>query len=625
MTVGLLAGCATVASVGTGTGGDGAASTVLDAVAGTDATQDAAAVLAANDSIHEFTDDDSADGTATLITLAGDSASVDDSGADSSGVAVEGSTVTITASGTYRVSGALTDGQLLVNSTDEGTVRLILDDASITSSTSSAIDVAAAAEVVLVLAAGSTNSLSDTAGYADTDESNAALYSAADLLITGTGALNVTGNGNDGITGKDGLVIASGTVTVDAVDDGVRGKDYLVITGGTLAVTAGGDGLKSDNDEDTTRGFVDLAGGAVTVTAGDDGIQAQTDVVVTAGTLDITAGGGSSQAAAHSTAMGAGPADDTADTSDDSSTDDSATSKGITSEVITVIEGGETTIDAADDAVNSAAYVHVTGDATVAASAGDDGIHADTALVVDGGTVDITTSYEGLESADVTVAGGSTTVTSSDDGLNAAGASTAETGGGAGGEMAAGDYSIVISGGTLVVDADGDGLDSNGSMTITGGTTVVSGPTDNGNGALDVNGDFTISGGTLLAAGSMGMAVSPSTSSAQGWLSANLSDAVDAGTIVQVVAEDGSVVASFESSKSFQNLVYSSPTVTTGATYSIAVGGTVSGDVLGGLATSGTADGATVSTTLTAGEATQGGMGGGGTGGGPGSGTGARN
>src|SRR5690606_28538645 len=106
----------------------------------------------------------------------------------------------------------------------------------------------------------------------DVDEPNAALYSTADLTITGTGALEVHGNANDGITSKDGLVIESGTITVDAVDDAVRGKDYVVVSGGTLDLTAGGDGIKSDNDEDAALGYVYVADGDVTVTAGDDGI-----------------------------------------------------------------------------------------------------------------------------------------------------------------------------------------------------------------------------------------------------------------------------------------------------------------------------------------------------------------
>ncbi len=109
-----------------------------------------------------------------------------------------------------------------------------------------------------MLAANTTNRLSDGKTYrwaeADADEPNAALFSKADLSIAGEGTLVVTGNFNDGIASKDGLVIAGGNIQVTAADDGIRGKDYLVVKGGTVKVTAGGDGLKSDEADDTSLG-----------------------------------------------------------------------------------------------------------------------------------------------------------------------------------------------------------------------------------------------------------------------------------------------------------------------------------------------------------------------------------
>src|SRR6185369_5968343 len=117
-----------------------------------------------------------------------------------------------------RISGTLTDGQVVVDTDDDGTVTLILDGADITSSTSAALFISDAKDATVVLADGSTNSLTDATTYvypdADTDEPNAALFSTADLTISGGGALTVTGNADDGITSKDGLVIESGTITV---------------------------------------------------------------------------------------------------------------------------------------------------------------------------------------------------------------------------------------------------------------------------------------------------------------------------------------------------------------------------------------------------------------------------
>jgi len=164
-----------------------------------------------------------------------------------------------------------------------------------------------------------------------------------------------------------------------------------------------------------------------------------------------------------------------------------------------------------------------------------------------------------------------------------------------------------------VVNAEGDGLDSNGYATMTGGTVVVNGPVSSGNGALDSNGGFLISGGTLLAAGSSGMAVSPDDDSEQGWFSATMPDTVSAGDTVQVLDSDGNLIVGYTAVKDFSSLVYSSPEITDGEEYQIVEGGSTSGASTGGMTTSGDTADASDLTTVTAGEAaTGGGFGGGG-------------
>ncbi|NKY40212.1 carbohydrate-binding domain-containing protein, partial [Cellulomonas septica] len=187
---------------------------------------------------------------------------------------------------------------------------------------------------------------------------------------------------------------------------------------------------------------------------------------------------------------------------------------------------------------------------------------------------------------------------------------------GGGGELSAQDGVLLeITGGTLVVDAEGDGLDSNGSITMSGGTVVVAGPTSSGNGALDYNGTFGISGGELLAVGASGMAQTPSDGSTQSFVGLTLDGTQQAGTVVHVAAEDGTVLASFTAPKSFSSVVYSSPDVTDGATYTALTGGSTSTPDTTGLSHDGDASSATTSATATAGEV-QAGMGGGPGGGG---------
>ena len=216
---------------------------------------------------------------ATLITLNGDTIK-----ADGKGVTVDGSKATITAAGTYSIRGTLADGQIIVNTKDKEPVKLILNGATLSSASSAPIYVMDAEETVIILADNTENRISDGKKYVfanpTDDEPNAAIFSKSDLTIYGGGSLTVTGNFNDGIASKDGLVIASGTIAITAADDGIRGKDYLVVRDGRITVNAKGDGLKSDDAEDATKGYIAIENGVLKITAGGDAIQAETDVAV---------------------------------------------------------------------------------------------------------------------------------------------------------------------------------------------------------------------------------------------------------------------------------------------------------------------------------------------------------
>jgi hypothetical protein len=150
-------------------------------------------------------------------------------------------------------------------------------------------------------------------------------------------------------------------------------------------------------------------------------------------------------------------------------------------------------------------------------------------------------------------------------------------------------------------------------MTMSGGTVVVSGPANSGNGSIDYNGTFDLSAGELITVGSSGMAQTPSATSTQSFVGLTFSAQQSAGTVVHILAADGSVVAAFNSRRTFSSVVYSSPAVVSGQEYQAAVGGSVTGSTTGGLAPAdslGTA-GSSIAATGTAGEVTAG-MGGGG-------------
>ncbi len=538
-------------------------------------SQSATEVVAENSALHEDAQDYVWDASAVIpILLNGDSIS-----AEGQGVTVDGSTATITAAGTYSLTGSLSDGKIVVNSTDTGTVRLILNGASIYNSTSSPIYVQNAEKTIIVLADQTENSVSDGTSYvfesADEDEPNAAIFSKSDLTIYGNGTLTVNGNYNDGIASKDGLILSGGTVLVNAVDDGIRGKDYLVVKDGNITVTAQGDGLKSDNEEDATKGFIYVEKGTLDVTSGGDAIQAATDVVVTDGEIRLTSGGGSNHAISAD-----------------------ASAKGIKGTTSVSLDGGTFVVDSADDALHSNGSL-VINSGTFTLSSGDDGIHSESTLDINAGDIQITQSYEGIESAVITIRDGNIHIVASDDGVNAVSANGGSGGNpgagpgggrpmpgdgpGQGGFAGGGNNALYIYGGYMVIEAGGDGMDINGAIEMTAGVVIVNGPTESMNGAIDYNNGFNMTGGFLLAAGSSNMAQAPDESSSQYALLINFDSMLPAGTLVHIENSQGEDIFTFSPSKQYQSIAFSSPELENGVTYEVFYGGEASGAVTDGL------------------------------------------
>lgn len=588
-----LTGCSSV-----GESSDAAASAAVEASedsapsSGDAATGDFASVAAAFDASlldlkYSKRDLDATydDASATHVVLSGSSASVEGAGAST-----EGSTVTISAAGTYVIAGTLTDGQVVVEAADTDKVQVVLAGASIHNEDGPAVYVKAADKCFITLAEATTNTLTDGSNYTletDSDEPYATLFSRADLAMNGSGTLNVTSLYRHAVCSKDDLVITGGTYAVSAVEDALRGRDCVKINDGAFTITAGGDGIKSNNDGDATRGFVSIDGGTFNIDAGDEGVQAQTYLRVAGGSLSVTA------------------ADD-----------------ALHSNLEALIAGGEMSISAVDDAV-----------------------HAETKLVVDSGTIDILQCYEGYEAEKIYVNGGDTHIVADDDAMNASAAdlsdsesistntgaapSTGESTnersanggkpdnafneGGAGG-MGMGDENCIIqfNGGYTVLESGGDSVDSNGSVEVTGGVLLVSGPTSGGDGAFDYDLTATVTGGTVLMVGSTGMAQN-FTSGTQPFAFATASGS--AGQSVAIVDASGKVVASLNTAKQFGMVLAASPAFTEGGTYSLVIGGTVSGANADGYTDSGTVSGGT-STDITVSTTATGGMGGLGAGGG---------
>lgn len=478
----------------------------------------------------------------SIISLNGDTAQC-----DSSDVSISGGNITISAEGSYLIRGKLTDGSITINCDKEEKVRLILDNAEITSSSNAAIYVAQADKVFLTLAEGSENSLI-SGGFSAAAESNVdgAVFSKDDLTINGSGKLNVTSSSN-AIVSKNDLVITGGVFELDAGNHALSGKDSVSIYTAEMTINSAKDGIHAENKDDPALGSLYIRDGRFSMTTGGDGISAAASLQIDGGSFDIVSGGGYKGSAEISC-------------------------KALKSVGDMVLNNGTFTIDSADDAVHSDSSATITG-GSFDIKTGDDGFHSDNLLTITAGNIDISESYEGLEALCIDISGGEITLYASDDGLNAAGGNDDSGFGGRGGDIFAQnpDCYINISGGTLKVNADGDGIDSNGTVNISGGTTYISGPVDGANGALDYGSSASVTGGIFLAAGSQQMATGFTSAENQGAALLNVGNQA-AGTLVKLCNSSGEELITWTADKQFASLVITCPEMKQGESYTLYCG-----------------------------------------------------
>ena len=515
-----LTGCSTASGTTLTSGTSTVHSAVSGATAGT-STSNAAAGQTLDAQTHYTNEDLTWDSSGEkAIDLANPTAT--------DGVSVENGTITITSGGTYRLTGEYS-GQVKIEAAKTDTVRLVLDNAKITNSTGAAINVVSAAEAIIYTAAGTMNTVADEANYTATgdDDPDAAIYSTANLTLTGEGSLSVEGAYEEGIHTTGGLVIASGTLEVNAANTGIKGKDYVDITGGIVNVTAAQDGIKSTNTDDESMGFTRLSAGSVTVSAGDDGLKAPHTLEISGGTLNIE-----------------------------------KSNEGIEAQYINILDG-DVTVNSSDDGIN--------------ASLKDSS--SDTSSDTTSGTATTGQQTQQNQNGQVQQApagggaapGGSQGSTGQNQNMPQPPADGAMPGGG-GGTFEVVDAAINISGGTVTVNAEGDGIDSNGTATFSGGTVTVNGPVAGGNNALDSNGDLLLNGGTVTTGSTADMFEAPSSASTSGYLKITDSSALTQGSTVQVTDSSGTVVANYKITTSGVQLVLvSNKNIVKGQSYTVSV------------------------------------------------------
>ena len=434
--------------------------------------------------------------TSAHITLSGTTATC-----DSDAVQISGSQIILTEEGTYILSGSLEDGMVIVDAEDSAKVQLVLDNVQIGSSTSAAIYVRSADKVFITTAPDSQNTLSNGGEYVAIDDNNidSVIFSKADLTLNGSGTLTIFAAAGHGIVSKDDLVLSGGTYEITAASHGISGKDSVRIASGSYTITSGKDGIHAENADDTTLGFLYIEDGTFTIHAQGDGLSAGVYLQIEGGDFSVTTGEGSASVTLETDSMGGGPGSFGAPADSTTEEDDTVSQKGVKADGTLTISGGSFQIDTVDDAIHANEDLLITG-GEFHLSTGDDGIHTDTALTIQDGTFTIPYCYEGIEGLSITIDGGTYDITSADDGLNAAGGADSS---GFGGRMpgqegfgGSSDSFIVINGGEFVIVSTGDCIDSNGSLTINGGTVDLT-CNGSGNTALDCGGTYANNDGTV--------------------------------------------------------------------------------------------------------------------------------
>lgn len=368
--------------------------------------------------------------TANTIKLNGNSIEI-----SGSGMSVNGNVVTISALGSYTVTGKLSEGQIVVDVADEtAATELILDHAHIINTSGPAIHIETGKDLKLKFK-GENSIVSGTpAMQPDDTASGAALYAEDDMSIKGEdgAVLNVTGYINNGIACKNDLDIKGGIINVKAANNGIRGSDSVEFKGGTVSVEAGNDGVKSTTADKEGKGYISIEGGSLTVVAEGDGIAAETTLTISGGSTNVKSVG--------DPALGS--------------------CNGIKANGNIEISGGEAIIYAEDHAVQGDSDIMISGGNLEISSNLSKGIKVDGQLNISGGEIDLFGQEDAVDAiGDVNISGGIFNVHTVHDGIQS-------------GEANSGMGNINISGGTVLVDSYKLGLNPRGVLNISGGTVL---------------------------------------------------------------------------------------------------------------------------------------------------------
>lgn len=467
------------------------------------------------------------------------------------GITTNNKTVTINKEGIYHITGKISDGNILINA-EKQKVQLVLDNVDITSLSTAPINGIKASELIITLKDGTENRLTDSNTYTsftdtESNEPDGTLFTKTDLIINGTGKLIVNANYLDGIVSKDTIQIVNANIEINSNDDGIRGKDYVLISNTTININSNGDGIKSTNSEDESLGYILIDGGNININSKADGIQAETVLNISNDSnIEIKTEGQINNY-------------------------EDISSKGLKTGKEITIDSGNINITSTDDSIHSNGNI-IINNGKFNLSSNDDGIHADTNILINSGDINISKSYEGIESNYIQINNGNIKINAQDDGINISGGNDLSA---MDGRMGQNNFSnvdvsnkkLIINDGNIEVSAIGDGLDSNGGIYINGGNIIVKGPTSGGNGSLDYTTECVVTSGDIIIYGSTGMWQNISNNSEIYSLTFYTSGS--SGDNVELKDENGNIIKTFVSEKSFGAVSFTNNEIQKGKTYKL--------------------------------------------------------
>lgn len=413
-----------------------------------------------------------------------------------SDVSIEDNVITISKAGNYTVSGSSENAQIVIDASDDDEVSLTLSDLTLSCETSAPIYVKKAKQLTVTLEDGSTNYLSTTDEFVAIDDNNidGVIFSKDDLILTGSGSLEIDSPYGHGIVTKNELTVEDGTYTMTCKKHGLSGKDGIRIVNGTFTLSTQKDGIHTDGD-------LTIENGDINILKSLEGLEGQT-ITILDGNIDIVSSDDGINAAGAS------------DSSNSQSSDNFENQKGNAPQPPENNTDGQQPPELPDN------------------------------------------QQQGMEPP-------------TDNGN--------EFGGNAGGfDMDADEScSLTISGGNIHINAGGDGIDSNGTFTMTGGTVFVEGPESNGDSALDYGISATITGGSFLAIGYSGMSQNFGTDSTQYSYMTTLESTIEeVPSTITLTDSEGNTILTQDTSKTYNCVIISCPELKEGSTYTLTTAST---------------------------------------------------